>query len=221
MALAVELPDGLAGGLSRELASLAERVAPLALAGERTLPVADEFAELFPERGLVRGRTIVCSGQAATSLALALAAPAVAAGSWLAAIDVPTIGLDAASEFGIALERVVAVRTGADREAGRAGRWSDVVAAAADGFDLLITRVPTDVSPTVLRKIATRLRQRGAVMLVLDDPGALSCDGVLDADITQWVGLGDGHGHLQQRQLVVEASGRRLPGRRCRLALPG
>jgi len=217
MALAVELPDGFAD----ELASLAERVAPLALAGERTLPVADEFADLFPERGLVRGRTIVCSGQAATSLALALVAPAVAAGSWLAAIDVPTIGLDAASEFGIALERVVAVRTGADREAGRAGRWSDVVAAAADGFDLLITRVPTDVSPTVLRKIATRLRQRGAVMLVLDDPGALSCDGVLDADITEWVGLGDGHGHLQQRQLVVEASGRRLPGRRCRLALPG
>ena len=230
MALAVELavvlPDGFAGdladepagGLPGELASLAERVAPLALAGERTLPVADEFADLFPERGLVRGRTIVCSGQAATSLALALVAPAVAAGSWLAAIDVPTIGLDAASEFGIALERVVAVRTGADREA---GRWSDVVAAAADGFDLLITRVPADVSPTVLRKIATRLRQRGAVMLVLDDPGALSCDGVLDADITQWVGLGDGHGHLQQRQLVVEASGRRLPGRRCRLALPG
>ena len=166
MALAVELPDGFAGGLSRELASLAERVAPLALAGERTLPVADEFAELFPERGLVRGRTIVCSGQAATSLALALAAPAVAAGSWLAAIDVPTIGLDAASEFGIALERVVAVRTGADREVGRAGRWSDVVAAAADGFDLLITRVPTDVSPTVLRKIhavaPTRRRHVGA-----------------------------------------------------------
>jgi len=65
------------------------------------------------------------------------------------------------------------------------------------------------------------LRQRGAVMLVLDDPGALSCDGVLDADITEWVGLGDGHGHLQHRLLVVEASGRRLPGRRCRLALPG
>lgn len=214
MALAVELPD--------ELVALAERVAPLALAGERTLPVADEFADLFPERGLVRGRTIVCSGQAATSLALALIAPAVAAGSWLAAIDVPTIGLDAASEFGIALERVVAVRTGADQDADRqAGRWSDVVAAAADGFDLLITRVPADVSPTVLRKISTRMRQRGTVMLVLDDPGALSCDGVLDADITEWVGLGDGHGHLQHRHLVVEASGRRLPGRRCRLALPG
>ena len=160
---------------------------------------------------------MACSGRAATSLALALVAPAVAAGSWLAAIDVPTIGLDAASEFGVALERVVAVRTG-DQSA----RWPDVVAAAADGFDLLITRVPADVSPAAMRKVATRVRQRDVVMLVLGDPGALSCDGVLDADAAEWVGLGDGHGHLQRRRLVVEASGRRLHGRRrCQLALPG
>ncbi len=211
MELAVELPSGLPSGLS----ALAERVAPLALAGDRTLPVIDAFADLFPEGGLVRGRTLACSGPAATSLALALAAPAVAAGSWLAAIDVPTIGLDAASEFGIALERVVAVRTDATR-------WPDVVAAAADGFDLLIARVPSDASPSAMRKVATRLRQRDVVMLVLGDPGSLSCDGVLDAGDAEWSGLGDGHGHLQQRRLVVEASGRRLHGRRrCRLALPG
>jgi hypothetical protein len=203
----VELPG--------QLAALAERVAPLALAGERTLPVAEAFVELFPERGLVRGRTIACSGPAATSLALALAAPAVAAGSWLATIDVPTMGLDAASEFGIALERVVAVRADA-------ARWPDVVAAAADGFDLLIARVPADASPSAMRKVATRVRQRDVVMLILGDPGGLSCDGVLAADGAEWSGLGDGHGHLQHRRLVVEASGRRLPGRRrCRLALPG
>jgi hypothetical protein len=213
MELAVELPGELAG----ELVALAERVAPLALARERTLPVGEEFAALFSERGLVRGRVMACSGRASTSLALALVAPAVAAGSWLATIDVPTIGLDAASEFGVALERVVAVRTG-DQSA----RWPDVVAAAADGFDLLITRVPADVSPAAMRKVATRVRQRDVVMLVLGDPGALSCDGVLDADAAEWVGLGDGHGHLQHRRLVVEASGRRLHGRRrCQLALPG
>jgi hypothetical protein len=213
--------------LPSELSALAARVAPLALARERTLPVSDTFAELFPERGLVRGHIVACSGTAATSLALALVAPAVAAGSWLAAIDVPTIGLDAASEFGVALERVVAVNTSgrsgtSDATAERAARWPDIVAAAADGFDLLITRVPVDVSASAMRKVATRLRQRDVVMLVLGDPGALSCDGVLDAGDAEWTGLGDGHGHLQHRRLVVEASGRRLHGRRrCHLALPG
>jgi hypothetical protein len=207
MELAVESPS--------TRSDLAERVAPLVLAGERTLPVAGAFAELFPERGLVRGRTLVCSGQAATSLALALSASAVAAGSWLATIDAPTIGLDAASEFGIALERVVAVRT-------EPSRWPDVVAAAADGFDLLIARVPSDVSPSAMRKVAIRLRQRDVVMFVLGDPGALPCDGKLDAGGAEWVGLGDGHGNLQHRRLVVEASGRRLHGhRRCLLSLPG
>jgi hypothetical protein len=206
---------------------MAARVAPLALARERTLAVSDTFAELLPERGLVRGHTIACTGVAATSLALALVAPAVAAGSWLAAIDVPTIGLDAASEFGVALERVVAVTTSgnsgtASAAAERAARWPDIVAAAADGFDLLLARVPADVSASAMRKVATRLRQRDVVMLVLGDPGALSCDGVLDAGTAEWAGLGDGHGHLQQRRLVVEASGRRLHGRRrCHLALPG
>ena len=204
-----------------DLTSLAERVAPLALARERTLPVAEDLAELFVERGLVRGRSFACSGPAATSLALALAAPAVAAGSWLATIDVPTIGLDAASEFGVALERVVAVSTGEQPDQ-RAARWPDVVAAAADGFDLLIARVPAAVSPSAARTVATRLRQRAVVMRVLGDPGPLSCDGVLDSGAVEWTGLGNGHGHLQHRQLVVEAAGRRLHGRRhCRLALPG
>ncbi len=206
---------------SVDLVALAERVSPLSLARERTLPVAEDFAELFVEGGLVRGRSFACSGPAATSLALALAAPAVAAGSWLATIDVPTLGLDAASEFGVALERVVAVHTG-ELPDQQAARWPDVVAAAADGFDLLITRVPATVSSAAVRKVATRLRQRDVVMLVLGDPGTLSCDGVLDSHAVEWAGLGVGHGHLQHRRLVVEASGRRLHGRRrCRLALPG
>jgi hypothetical protein len=59
-------------------------------------------------------------------------------------------------------------------------------------------------------------------MLVLGDPGPLSCDGVLDSGAAEWTGLGNGHGHLRHRELVVEAAGRRLHGRRrCRLALPG
>jgi hypothetical protein len=203
------------------LEALAGRVAPLALASERILPVAGDFAALFTEGGLVRGRSLACTGPAATSLALALAAPVVAAGSWLAAIDVPTIGLDAASEFGVALERVVAVCTG-DQPDQQAARWPDVVAAAADGFDLLLTKVPAGISPSAVRKVAVRLRQRDVVMLVLGDPGPLSCDGVLDSGAVEWTGLGNGHGHLRHRELVVEAAGRRLHGRRrCRLALPG
>lgn len=202
-----------------DLAALSERVAPLALARERVMPVADTVAELFVEGGLVRGRTFACQGPAATSVALTLVAPAVNAGAWLAIIDLPTIGLDAASELGVPIERVVAICTGDDGRCGR--RWPEVVAAAADGFDVLLVRVPTDVVPGALRKLGVRLRQRGVVTVVLGDPGLMSCDGLLQTEAPVWSGLGDGHGHLRRRSVTVMASGRRSPGaRRCQLATP-
>jgi hypothetical protein len=96
-----------------------------------------------------------------------------------------------------------------------------VVAAAADGFDVLLVQVPAGLSAGAVRKLAVRLRQREVITVVLGDPGAMACDGVLHTDAPEWSGLGDGHGHLRQRRVVVEASGRRLPGRRrCQLAIP-
>ena len=53
------------------------------------LPIAPSFTPLFADRGLVRGRTVACTGDAALSTALALAASATRLGSWLAVIGVP------------------------------------------------------------------------------------------------------------------------------------
>ncbi len=71
------------------------------MAHERTLPVPDALGGLFVEGGLVRGRTLACQGPAATSTALTPPPPLVAPagdglGAWMAVIDVPTVGLDAA-----------------------------------------------------------------------------------------------------------------------------
>ena len=140
--------------LAVDLALLTERVAPVALARERTMPVGDELAGLFAEGGLVRGRTIACQGPAATSTALALVAAAVTAGSWMAVVDLPTIGLDAAGELGVPLERIVAIGTD-----GNPARWVDVVAAAADGFDVLLVRVPSGLPAAAVRKLTVRLRR--------------------------------------------------------------
>jgi hypothetical protein len=204
--------------LDLSLATLGARVAPLTLAADRTLPVADEFAHLLG--GFVRGRTIACRGAAATSTALALVAPAVRAGAWLAVVDVPTLGLDAAGELGVPLERIVAVRTG--HPTPDAARWPDIVAAAADGFDVLLVDVPPAVPVGAVRKLAVRLRQRDVVTVILGDPGPMPCDGTVETAAVTWSGLGAGHGHLRHRRVTVQASGRRLPGRRrSELVLPG
>lgn len=217
---------------------LRERVAPTVLAHEQTLPVSAELAGLFAEQALVRGRTLACVGPAATSTAMTLVAAAVAGGAWLAVVDVPTFGLDAASEAGIALERVVAVSS---HDAGppiipisagipisavtavTAGvivGWPDLMAAVVDGFEVVVANVPPHLPAGALRKLTTRIRRRGAVVVLLGDVGAMACDGVIESTGIAWSGLGNGFGRLSRRTVDLQASGRRLPGRhQCRVTL--
>ena len=233
MELAVDLISGLR-----------ERVQSNVLTHEQTVPVATGFAPLFPERALVRGRTLACAGPAATSTGMAVVAAAVAGGAWLAVVDVPTFGLDAASEVGIALERVVAVSvtsSAADDPIPTSGpnpsslapsSWVEVMAAVVDGFDIVLARVPADAAAGPLRRLATRIRQRGAVVILLGDgsagydgagyDGAMPCDGVIESGGIVWAGLGAGFGAFRQRTVELHMSGRRVPGRRqCRVTLPG
>ena len=207
------------------LAELGERVRPVALARERTLPVAVPFDQLLPD-GLVRGQVVSCRGAAARSMAFGLMREALVEGGWMAVVDVPTLGTDAAAEFGVPLERVVRIDTGVDAASGTELDWIDVMGAAVDGFDLVLTRVPAalrhDRRPTAVRKLGSRLQQKGAVVVTLGAPGALGSDVELTTQRTVWAGLGDGTGHLHRRVIDVEAAGRRMPGRRsCSIELIG
>ena len=101
--MAVPVPD------LAVLRQLGERVRPLSAAGERILAVPPALAAILPQGGLQRGSTVATGGVAATSLALALAAPTTAAGAWLAAVGLPHLGLLAAAELGVALERTLLV----------------------------------------------------------------------------------------------------------------
>ena len=196
-----------------ELEQVRTRVAPAALAHERTLPVLPELTDLFPENGLVRGRVLSCTGPAATSLALAVSAAAMEAGSWMAVVDVPTLGLDAAVELGVPLHRMVRVAS---------GDWASTVAAALDGFDLVVTTVPRGLRRAATTMLSSRIRQRGAVVIALGTTGDLACDGILRTEEPVWEGLGVGHGRLYRRHVAERSGGRRAPVERgVRCSLPG
>ena len=143
---------------------LAPAVAATTLARQRTLPVAEPLIPLLPEGGLVRGRAVSCRGVAATSLALALAVEATTSGAWVAVVDVPWLGVEAAAELGIPLERLVRIDPGA------AG-WADLVAAALDGFEVVITRVPSRLDAGTLRRVQHRVQAREAVLLAVGQSG--------------------------------------------------
>ena len=176
-------------------------VAPIALATHRTLPVAPSIRNLFPDGGLRRGSTVAISGS--MSLALSTLSSASAEGSWCAAVNLPTLGLQAASEMGIELERFALVP--------RAGlQWATVTAALIDALDIVLVHPFGKVREVDARRLSARARERGSVLIpVVDDhsdwPAAdlrLRCEG------TQWQGLGTGHGYLRKQQLKIVAEGR-------------
>ncbi|CAN5763741.1 hypothetical protein BH24ACT2_BH24ACT2_04510 [soil metagenome] len=210
-----------------------EWVRPVTLAGEQLLAVTAPLAPLFPEGGLRRGSTVtVEGGPGATSLALALGAAASTGGSWVAGVNLPSLGLLAAAELGVSLERVVMVG-GVDP-----GTWPAVVAALLDAVDVVWAGLPRRVSPGDARRLAARARERGSVLVPVlawsaaPDGGTppRAGDWPVAADVrlrpvpsSGWVGPGaGGAGHLAARRVEVVAGGRGAAAqeRRVNLWLP-
>lgn len=205
----------LARGLLRGAEDRAAGVRPVAAAAGsdgRVLPVAGPLAGLLPGGGLRRGSTVALApGPGSTSLLLGLVGEASAQGAWVGVVGRPELGLVAAVEAGVALERFALVpHPGRDLLA--------VTVALLDGMD--VVAVPgAGVRAGDRQRLAARARQRGAVLLALGPwPGAdveLGC-----ADV-QWQGLESGAGRLCSRRIRVRAAGRGLgPGRTAGLVLP-
>ena len=180
------------------------------LAGERLLPVVPALQALLPGRGLRRGSTVAVNRSAA--LALALVAGASAAGSWVVAVGLPDLGMVAAAEAGIALERLALV------PAPGARAWPTVVAALLDAVDVVLVRSPAGLPAGQARRLAARARERGAVLVSL---GAWSeaPDLWLAVATSAWQGLGQGHGRLEARLVEVVVGGRGAAARERRAGL--
>ncbi|MGQ0679331.1 MAG: hypothetical protein ACT4OM_06730 [Actinomycetota bacterium] len=195
---------------------MAENVRPVSLAAEQTLPVLPAFKSILPE-GLQRGQTLVVQSAAgAHSLALALIAGASKAGSWAAVAGTPHLGVAAAAEMGVAVERLLLVGPPAR------ALWPTVAASLTDSFDLVVIEWP-EASPSVARRLANRARERKAVLLAVGgDAWWEVADGRFTLIRSYWQGLERGHGRLSCRLANIEMSGRRaVRPRQLSLWLPG
>src|SRR6266508_1411984 len=154
---------------------------PTTLAADRLLPVLPPLAALLPGGGLRRGTVVEVGGS--LRLALALAASVTQADLWAAAVGIPKLGVVAAVETGVALQRFVLVPD-PDR------RWAQVVATLLYAVDLVLTRLPAGHGQAMCRRLTARARERGSVLLVL---GAWpSPDLTLRVRGGPWLGLAAG-----------------------------
>src|SRR5690349_17158919 len=148
------------------------------------LPVAAPLAAALPRGGVARGSVVSVVGQGATSLLFTLLAGPEA--PWSALVGMPGVGLLAAAEFGVDLDRVVVIpEPGPD--------VLQVLSILIDGVDMIAVALPAGARPGPSRQrvLTGRLRQHGAVLLVMGPwPGA---DLVMTARSVGWTGLGQGH----------------------------
>lgn len=146
---------------------------------ERFLAVPGRLAELFPD-GLARGRVFVVRGGAALSVAAAMVSEATRGGSWLAIVDLDSVGYGALEEAGVVLERTVAVRTGE--------RGIDVMGAVVAGFDLVIAGALPQCTPAEARRFGARVRAESCVMIVVEGtvPAHVGVDVTVSCGVSRW-----------------------------------
>jgi len=176
----------------------------------RSIPTHPAIAELLPGGALKQGA--VYSVDRSATLLMALLAGPSAAGSWCGVIGVPEFGVEAAARFGIDLDRLVLVPDPGDQ-------WLAVTAAVADVMGVVVTRPPRRADDGSIARLAARLRQRDATLIVLGTwPQS---EAMLSLSESDWAGIGHGHGYLSARQVTVTVTSRtHARPRSARLWLP-
>jgi hypothetical protein len=164
------------------------------------LPVDPALAPVLPD-GLRRGSTVAVSGS--VSLLLAMLAAASDAGAWCAMVGMPPISAEAARDVGIELSRLPMVPN-------PGSNWTLVVGALVDAVDIVVARAPAQLPDGDVRRLAARVRSRGAVFMPFLTGKAHwpHADVRVTAEGGSWSGIGLGYGRLRQRQLTVCVGGR-------------
>ncbi|WP_431838199.1 hypothetical protein [Cellulomonas sp. Y8] len=174
---------------------------PVLLTDRPPLAVPPALAPLLPD-GLRRGSTTAVLGS--TSLVLAMVAAACTAReAWAAVVGQPSLGLLAAAQTGVALERLAVVpQPGVDAPT--------VVAALLDGIDVVVVGPGTHLADADRRRLMARARDRGSVLLATAPwPGAGT---VLTVEGGRWTGVGEGDGRLRAHEVQITRTGRGSAG---------
>lgn len=177
--------------------------------GDR-LPLMPAMETLIGRRPK-RGAIVAVEGEVAClSLAVAMMAGVSAEGGWCGVVGLPGLGLVGARDLGVEMETLVTLDDPGPR-------WADAVAAMLGAVDVLLLRPPERVPGRLARRLAGKARESRCTVVTLGPAWEGSAVRV-SAIRQEWLGLGQGHGHLRARRVTAVASSR--PGAVVGLWLP-
>ncbi len=162
----------------------------------KVFPVHSALSPLFPQGGLITGA--VYSVDSSASLLWSLVAQLTQQGTWCAVVGMPDLGIAAAEELGVNVDRLVLVPSPGSQCMAVLGALIDVVGVCALGS------FPTP-SQRALSTLYGRLREREATLLVRSPWPRV--DAALAVE-HQWSGINAGSGLLQEHRLRITATPR-------------
>jgi hypothetical protein len=172
-------------------------------------PVSSGLDELFPHGGLRRGATYQIDSSA--SLLWALLATATSRGVWCALVGMPDLGLAAAEDMGVNLDRVVLVPHPAEH-------WLSVVSALIDVVGIVALGPLSAPSDRMMGTLLGRLRDREATLLV--QSAWPRTDASISVSEHHWRGLGKGSGVLHEHRVGITLRSRANQSvRRCDMVI--
>ena len=157
---------------------------------------AEPFTAILDGGRLPVGAASVVAGS--RSLLLALLAASQQDGDWLAVVGMPTLGLLAAVDAGVAPDRLAIVPD-------VAGRGAETVAALVDGMAYVVVGPAAGLTPAERRQLTARARERGSGVVATAEweHAALRLDAA-----ARWSGVDAGAGYLKRCELDVDRKAR-------------
>jgi hypothetical protein len=193
-----------------QVAALQQRISSMQATKleSRSLPTLPALADILPGGALRQGSAY--SVESSTTLVMALLAGPSQGGAWCGVVGLPDFGAEAATRFGIDLERLVLVPAPGDQ-------WLTVTAALVDVLSVVVIKPALHTTDADVARLGARLRQRGCTLIVMGSwPQSVA---VLRIEASRWSGLGRGHGYLTGREVTVASVGDRGFDRPRRAAL--
>jgi hypothetical protein len=187
--------------------TLQQRIRALEAGGltEAVFPVSEPLRELFPDGGLRRGIMYQCDSSA--SLVWSLLAEASSRGIWCALVGLPDMGIAAAQDMGVNVDRLVLVPYPGEQ-------WLPVVGALSDVVGIIALGPVARPSDRMTATLMGRLRERDTTLLVSSTWPKVEAN--IRVTSHHWEGLGRGHGMLSHHRLGLSFTARHgYSPRRC------
>ena len=165
---------------------------------DRGLPTPPSLRPLFPGGALRKGAPVAVQGS--LQLSLALLSSASASGAWCGVIGVPHLGIGAAAQTGLALERLVLIPEPGKHALAIAGMLSEVLT-------VLVLNPERPPTSSEAERLNARLRDHGTALVVTN--AWPRSDTALRVTASRWSGLGAGNGLLCTHELSVQSTDRR------------